>query len=44
MYSDTYVFMFITISVYENDKGQRILSGKSTVLCHILEYIEMLYK
>ena len=24
---------------YENDKGQRILSGKCTVLCYISEYI-----
>ena len=23
---------------YENDEGQRILSGKCTVLCNILEY------
>ena len=24
--------------MYENEKGQRILSGKCTVLCYILEY------
>ena len=24
---------------YENDEGQRILSGKCTVLCYILEFI-----
>ena len=24
---------------YKNDKGQRILCGKCTILCYILEYI-----
>ena len=43
MYS-RYLCIHVHYYKYENDKGQRILSGKSTVLCYILEYIGMLYK
>ena len=43
MYS-RYLCIHVHYYKYQNDKGQRILSGKSTVLCYILEYIEMLYK
>ena len=43
MYS-RYLCIHVHYYKYQNDNGQRILSGKSTVLCYILEYIEMLYK